>query len=47
MGVTSHRFNKVRNFDDSPIAEFFFREVFSLLIKKELFNLELVRKILI
>ncbi|MFB0565644.1 MAG: hypothetical protein ACETWK_08205 [Candidatus Aminicenantaceae bacterium] len=35
-------FHKISSFDESLIAEFFSREVFSMLLHKELVNLELV-----
>jgi len=40
------RLHKVRKFDDSLIAEFFSREVFSLLLRERLISLELGQKIL-
>ena len=39
-------FHKVRKFDDTLIAEFFSREVFSLLLQQQLISPELVEKIL-
>jgi len=39
-------FHKVEKFDDSLIAEFFSREVFSLLLREKLISLSLVQKIL-
>lgn len=39
-------FHKVPSFDDTLIAQFFSREVFSLLLKEGLISLEWVRKIL-
>ena len=39
-------FHKVSRLDDSLIAEFFYPEVFSLLLREQLISLELVRKIL-
>jgi len=41
------RFHHLPGFDDSLIAEFFSREVFSLLLRKELISPELVEKILL
>jgi hypothetical protein len=40
------RFHKVSNFNDSLLTEFFSREVFSLLLRKQLINLSLVQKVL-
>ena len=40
------KFHKAAKFDDSLIAEFFSREVFSLLLREELISPELVRKVL-
>ncbi len=40
------QFHKVSRFDDSLIAKFFSREVFSMLLHEGLINLELVQKIL-
>jgi hypothetical protein len=40
------RFHKVSNFNDSLLTEFFSREVFSLLLSKQLINLSLVQKVL-
>jgi len=39
-------FHKFTRFDESLIANFFTREVFSMLLHKGLINLELVQKIL-
>ena len=40
------RFHKLSNFNDSLLTEFFSREVFSLLLRKQLINLSLVQKVL-
>jgi len=40
------RFHKVSNFNDSLLTEFFSREVFSLLLRKQLIHLSLVQKVL-
>ena len=40
------QFHKVSNFNDSLLTEFFSREVFSLLLRKQLINLSLVQKVL-
>ncbi len=40
------RFHKLSNFNDSLLREFFSREVFSLLLRKQLINLSLVQKVL-
>ena len=46
-GTDEHgEFHKVRKFDDTLIAEFFSREVFSLLLQEQLISPELVEKIL-
>jgi hypothetical protein len=41
------RFNHLPAFDDSLLAGFFAREVFSLLLGEELISLEMVEKILL
>jgi len=40
------KFHKLSRFNESLIAKFFSREVFSMLLREELINLELVEKIL-
>jgi hypothetical protein len=40
------RFHHIQSFDDGLIAEFFAREVFALLLRKELISAEMVEKIL-
>jgi hypothetical protein len=40
------RFHKVSNINDFLLTEFFSREVFSLLLRKQLINLSLVQKVL-
>jgi hypothetical protein len=40
------RFHHIKSFDDGLIAEFFAREVFALLLRKELISQALVKKIL-
>jgi len=40
------RLHKVSNFNDALLTEFFSREVFSLLLRKQLINLSLVQKVL-
>jgi len=39
-------FHKVSSFNDALLAQFFTREIFSLLLRKQLINLSLVQKIL-
>jgi len=40
------QFHKATNFNDAQITQFFSREVFLLLLRKQLINQELVQKIL-
>ncbi len=40
------RFHRVLNFNDTLLCRFFIREIFSLLLRKQLINLTLVQKIL-